>query len=124
MSVESEYEELNLIIGEELPKDGPVLFSTIYLYLRDENGEPKLYSIVELPYLINHSEFMDITGDPRYFFEEDHDELHHSCRYRCMLKPLGDRAGVYRLMGDYPKKIRPINPIEEAQTEEPPVQKR
>ena len=113
MVVESEYKELNLVIGEAIPDDAPSLFHTIILYQRDENGELKLYSKVELPYMINYSEFLDITGDPRYFFEEGHDEQHYSCKYRCMLKPLGERAGVYRLMGTYPMKIRPINRIEE-----------
>lgn len=124
MSVEPEYKELNLIIGEGIPEDVPALFNTILLYLKDENGEPKLYSKFVLPYLINYSEFMDIPGDPRYFFYEGYDKQYNSCRYRCMVQPLGESAGIYRIMNDGPKKIRPITPIVEAPTEEPSAPQR
>lgn len=124
MGFESEYKELNLIIGEAIPEDAPDLFNIVLLYLRGENGELKLYSRIELPYLINYSEFMDITGDSRYFLYEGYDKQHHFCKYRCMIKPLGERAGVYRLMGVNPMKIRSINQIEETPTEEFEAQKR
>ena len=43
------------------------------MYVRDKNGNINLYANISLPYLINYSKFLDIEGDPRYFFYEDYD---------------------------------------------------
>lgn len=104
--------KLHLVIGEPLPGNSPKEFSDIVLYTREDDNSLKIYAEVSLPYLINYAEFFnEIEGDPRYFFEEDHSPDGKSCKYRCELQPLGERAGVYRLGFNYPIKIRSIEPI-------------
>ena len=106
-------EKLKIIIGEEIPEDVQYEFNEIEFYTREDDCL-KLYAVVTLPYLINHAESMlDIDGDPRYEFYEGYDEENRSCRYHCLVKPLGNLKGVYRLgLGD-PFKIREVNPLEE-----------
>ena len=73
MKNEKDDNKLHLIIGEDIPNDAPKEFSKVALYIRDKEKNLNLYTEVSLPYLINHSEFLDYEGDPRYLFMEDYD---------------------------------------------------
>jgi len=102
---------LNLVIGEDIPKDVPNEFHTIKLYIREENNNLKLYDSISLPYLINHSQFLDIEDDPRYIFKEGYDPETGGSKYTCMLKPLGTMKGVYRILGMNMFKIGSVEPL-------------
>lgn len=106
-------ERLKLIIGEEIPEDIQYEFNEIEFYTKD--GENlNLYAVVTLPYIINHAEAMlFIEGDPRYIFFEGYEEENKSCRFLCLVKPLGNLKGVYRLGLGSPFKIRDVEAIEE-----------
>lgn len=65
--------KLHLVIGEDIPEDAPDEFHLVALYIRSKDNDLKLYADISLPYLINHSEFLDIEKDPRYFFNEGYE---------------------------------------------------
>ncbi len=117
MKNEKDDNKLHLIIGEDIPNDAPKEFSKVALYIRDKEKNLNLYTEVSLPYLINHSEFLDYEGDPRYLFMEDYDSKNKISRYICMIKPFGSMKGVYRLLDGNPIKIRPINILYELQND-------
>ena len=102
---------LYLVIGEDIPNDVPDEFHVIKLYMRDKNGNLNLYADISLPYLINHSEFLDIKDDPRYFLKEGYDPQTEGCRYICEIKPLGSMKGVYRILNGQSIKIMSIEPL-------------
>lgn len=102
---------LHLIVGEDIPANIPTQFHTVKLYIRDKDNKLNLYADISLPYLINHSEFLDIKGDPRYFFEEGHDTQTKICKYRCEIKPFGEMKGVYRILNGKRVKIMTIEPL-------------
>ena len=73
---------LHLIVGEDIPTNVPNEFHIVKLYIRDKEGNLNLYADISLPYSINHSEFLDIKDDPRYFFKEESvngDSLNDTC---------------------------------------------
>ena len=105
------YNELALIIGEDIPSNAPGEFNAIKLFVRDESGNLNLYEDITLPYLINYSKFLDIDGDPRYFFYEDYDFETKGCKYICEIKPFGNMKGVYRIINGMPIKIMSIEPL-------------
>lgn len=109
--------KLHLAIGEAIPNNVPNEFSEVAFYIRDENNNLNLYADIKLPYLINHVEFLDYIDDPRYIFMENFDEINNSCRYICMIKPLGKMKGVYRLLNGYPFKIGQINVLYDLQNQ-------
>lgn len=114
--------KLHLVVGEDIPGDAPKEFGGLVLYTREADGNLKLYAEVDLPYWINYSKFLDyIEDDPRYIFYEGYDPGTGVCRYSCMLKPLGEMRGVYRLGLNLPIKVRSIDLVEEQQipTEKP-----
>lgn len=88
MKNEEDDNKLHLIIGEDIPNDAPKEFSKVALYIRDKEKNLNLYTEVSLPYLINHSEFLDYEGDPRYLFMEDYDSKNKISRYICMINLL------------------------------------
>jgi len=102
---------LHLVVGEDIPDNIPDEFHTIKLYVRDKNNNLKLYAVLPLPYLINYSEFLDIEGDPRYFFKEEYDQETKGCKYFCEVKPLGNLKGVYRILNGQSIKIADIEPL-------------
>ncbi len=105
-------EKLKLIIGEGIPEDIQYEFSEIEFYIKDGDNLT-LYAEVVLPYIINHAEAMlDIEGDPRYTIYEAYEKENKGCRYLCLVKPLGELMGVYRLGLGSPFKIREIKPLE------------
>ena len=89
---------LHLVVGEDIPTNAPDEFHTVKLYVRDKDDNLNLYADISLPYLINHSEFLDIKDDPRYFFKEGYDPETKCCKYICEIKPLGTMKGVYRIL--------------------------
>ena len=105
------YNELILIIGEDIPANVPAEFNTVKMYVRDENGNLNLYADISLPYLINYSKFLNIEDDPRYFFYEDYDFETEGCRYICEIIPFGNMKGVYRILNGMPIKIKEIKPL-------------
>lgn len=111
------YNELVLVIGEDIPANAPEQFNTVKMYVRDKNGNINLYANISLPYLINYSKFLDIEGDPRYFFYEDYDFETNGCRYICEIKPFGDLKGIYRILNGMTIKIKDINPLYEDKTD-------
>lgn len=102
---------LHLVIGEDIPSNVPDEFHTVKLYARDKDNTLNLYADISLPYLINHSEFLDIKDDPRYFFKEGYDSETKVCKYICEIKPLGTMKGVYRILNGQPIKIGDIEPL-------------
>lgn len=103
---------LHLVVGEDIPDNAPAEFHMIKLYVRDEDDNLKLYADISLPYLINHSEFLNIIeDDPRYIFHECYDSKNKSCRYTCMIKPFGDMKGIYRILNGQLIKIQSIEPL-------------
>lgn len=102
---------LHLVVGEDIPANAPDEFHTVKLYARDKEGNLNLYADISLPYLINHSEFLDIKDDPRYFFKEEYDPETKGCKYMCEIKPLGTMKGVYRILNGQSIKIRDIEPL-------------
>lgn len=102
---------LHLVIGENIPDDAPNEFHTVKLYIRDKDNNLNLYADISLPYLINHSEFLDIEGDPRYFFKEEYDPQTQGCKYICEIKPFGNIKGVYRILNGQSIKIMSIEPL-------------
>ena len=57
-----------------------------------------------MPYTFNYAEFLDIEGDPRYYFKEGYNPKYKTCKYTCELKPLGVKKGAYRILnGNYIK---------------------
>ena len=48
---------------------------------------------------------------------ENYDEKNNSCRYICMIKPLGKMKGVYRLLNGNPFKIGQINVLYDLQNQ-------
>ena len=107
----SEQNVLHLVVGEDIPANTPDKFHIVKLYVRDKNNNLNLYADIFLPYLINHSEFLDIKDDPRYFFKEGYDSQTKVCRYICEIKPLGTLKGVYRILNGQPIKIGDIEPL-------------
>ena len=102
---------LHLIVGEGIPTNAPEEFHTVKLYVRDMDDNLNLYADISLPYLINHSEFLDIEDDPRYFFKEGYDPETKCCKYICEIKPFGTMKGVYRILNGQPIKIIDIEPL-------------
>ena len=102
---------LHLIVGEDIPTNASNKFHKVKLYVRDMDDNLNLYADISLPYLINHSEFLDIEDDPRYFFKEGYDSETKSCKYICEIKPLGTMKGVYRILNGQPIKIRDIESL-------------
>ncbi|MBE6152773.1 MAG: hypothetical protein E7166_00905 [Firmicutes bacterium] len=102
---------LHLVIGEDIPNNAPKEFHIVKLYVRDKDNNLKLYEDISLPYLINHSEFLDIEDDPRYFFKEGYDPETNGCKYICEIKPFGTMKGVYRILNGQPIKIGNIEPL-------------
>lgn len=107
------YNELILVIGDDIPSNAPKEFNTVKMYVSGENGNLNLYADISLPYLINYSKFLNIEGDPRYFFYEDYDFETNGCRHICEIKPFGDMKGVYRILNGMPIKIKDIIPLYE-----------
>jgi len=107
---------LHLVVGEDIPVNAPNEFHMVKLYIRDKDNNLNLYADISLPYLINHSEFLDIEDDPRYFFKEGYDSETKGCKYICEIKPLGTMKGVYRILNGQPIKIRDIEPLCEIET--------
>ena len=107
--------KLYLIIGDSI-KNNHQEFNSISLYIKDENNNPRLYANIELPYLINHSTFLDIEDDPRYIFKENYDSKAKCYSYACMLKPFKDLKGIYRIMDVELIKIRDIEPLIDEET--------
>ena len=102
---------LHLIVGEDIPANAPNEFHIVKLYVRDKDDNLNLYAVISLPYLINHSEFLDIKDDPRYFFQEGYDPETKGCKYICEIKPFGTRKGVYRILNGQSIKIGNIGPL-------------
>jgi len=102
---------LHLVVGEDIPANVPNEFHIVKLYIRDKEGNLNLYADISLPYSINHSEFLDIKDDPRYFFKEEYDPETKGCKYMCEIKPLGTMKGVYRILDGEYIKIGPIEPL-------------
>ena len=102
---------LHLVVGEDIPTNAPDEFHKVKLYVRDKDDNLNLYADISLPYLINHSEFLDIKDDPRYFLKEGYDPQTEGCRYICEIKPLGSMKGVYRILNGQSIKIMPIEPL-------------
>lgn len=102
---------LHLVIGEDIPSDAPEEFNIVKLYTRDADNNLVLYSDISLPYLINHSSFLDIEDDPRYFFKEGYDPDTKGCKYICEIKPYGTMKGVYRILNGQSIKIDEIEPL-------------
>ena len=111
---EKETEEnnvLSLVIGEDIPSDAPKEFSRIKMYVRDNNNDLILYADINLHYLINHVEFIDLKDDPRYLMEEGYDSKNNNSRYTCLIKPFGTLKGIYRILGMQTFKISEIEPL-------------
>ena len=106
---------LHLVVGEDIPINAPEVFDTVKLYIRDKDDNLNLYADISLPYLINHSEFLDIEDDPRYFFKEGYDPESKGCKYICEIKPFGTMKGVYRILNGQLIKIRDIEPLYESE---------
>ncbi|MBQ2872600.1 MAG: hypothetical protein IJE89_01210 [Bacilli bacterium] len=102
---------LHLVVGEDIPKNAPKEFHIVKLYARDKEGNLNLYTEISLPYLINHSEFLDIKDDPRYFFKEGYNPQTKGCKYICEIKHLGTLKDVYRILNGQSIKIRDIEPL-------------
>lgn len=102
---------LHLVVGEDIPSNVPDEFHIVKLYIREKDNNLKLYANISLPYLINHSKFLDIKDDPRYIFQEGYDPKTKGCRYICEIKPLGNLKGVYRILNGHPIKIGDIEPL-------------
>ena len=102
---------LHLVVGEDIPANVPNEFHIVKLYIRDKEGNLNLYADISLPYSINHSEFLDIKDDPRYFFKEEYDPETKGCKYMCEIKPLGTMKGVYRILNGQSIKIGDIEPL-------------
>jgi len=108
-------DKLHLIIGEDIPEDAPSLFSDIILYIKDDNEIPIPYADINLTYFINHSEFNGNIEEPEYYFYEGYNPETKQSKYICMLIPLGELRGVYRLVNWITMpKIRTIKPFEQA----------
>lgn len=102
---------LHLVIGEDIPVNAPKEFHTVKLYIRDMDDNLNLYADISFPYLINHSEFLDIENDPRYFFKEAYNPKNKECKYICEIKPFGNMKGVYRILNGQNIKIQDIDPL-------------
>jgi len=102
---------LHLVVGEDIPTNAPDEFHKVKLYVRDKDDNLNLYADISLPYLINHSEFLDIKDDPRYFFKEEYDPETKGSKYMCEIKPLGTMKGVYRILNGQSIKIGDIEPL-------------
>jgi len=111
---------LHLVIGEGIPSNTPNKFNKVSLYIRENDDSLKLYADVSLPYLINHSEFLDIEDDPRYIFKEGYDSETKGCKYICEIKPFGTMKGVYRVLNGTNIKIMTIEPLYESEKDEKP----
>lgn len=107
---------LHLVVGEDIPQNVPNEFYMVSLYVRDKDNNLNLYADISLPYLINHSEFLNIKGDPRYIFKEGYDTETKGCKYICEIKPLGDLKGIYRVLNGQYIKIQSIDPLCELET--------
>lgn len=102
---------LHLVVGEDIPANAPNEFNIVKLYIRDKDGKLNLYANISLPYSINHSEFLDIKDDPRYFLKEEYNPETKGCKYMCEIKPLGTMKGVYRILNGQLIKISDIEPL-------------
>lgn len=107
----------HLVIGEDIPENVPEEFHILKLYVRDKNDKLQLYADISLPYLINHSEFLNIEGDPRYYFKQGYDPQTGGCQYFCEVKPCGEKKGVYRILNGDSFKIISIDPLCEFPTD-------
>lgn len=104
-------DRLKIIIGDDLPDDVPNIFNEIDFYIKDVD-DLTLYANVTLPYLINHVEaFLEIEDDPRYIFYEGYEEENGNSQYICVVKPLGELRGIYRLGLGTPFKVRNVEAI-------------
>ena len=108
---------LHLVVGEDIPANVPNEFHIVKLYIRDKEGNLNLYADISLPYSINHSEFLDIKDDPRYFFKEEYDPETKGCKYYCEVKPLGEKSGIYRIFNGQSIKIGSIDPLYEIKSD-------
>lgn len=108
---------VHLVIGEDIPANIKDEFHTVKLYVRDKDNNLNLYAVISLPYLINHSKFLDIKGDPRYIFKEGYDSQTKGCKYICEIKPFGEMKGVYRIINGKNIKIMSIEPLCEVENE-------
>ncbi len=86
---------INIVIGETVTVTNES--NIINLYIRT-NDKLELYSTIKIPYIINHVDLLDIPEDPRYFLYEGYEKENQGCKYRLMLKPLGNLKGVYRIL--------------------------
>ena len=102
---------LHLVVGEDIPITAPNEFHIVKLYVRDKEDNLRLYADISLPYLINHSEFLYIKDDPRYFFKEEYEPETKGCKYICEIKPLGNMKGIYRILNGRSIKIGDIEPL-------------
>jgi len=102
---------LHLVVGEDIPTNAPDEFHKVKLYVRDKDDNLNLYADISLPYLINHSEFLNIKDDPRYFFKEEYELETKGCKYMCEIKPLGTMKGVYRILNGHSIKIGDIESL-------------
>lgn len=102
---------LHLIVGEYIPTNALDEFYKIKLYVRNKDNNLNLYADISLPYLINHSEFLDIENDPRYFFKEEYDSKTKCCKYIYEIKQLGTKKGIYRILNGQSIKIKNIEQL-------------
>ena len=102
---------LHLVIGESIPDNVPDEFDKIILYVRTKKGDLEKYSDINLPCMINYSNFLDVTDDPRYYFYENYDSSISSCRNLYTLKPLGMKKGFYRVLDGTLMKIANVEPL-------------
>lgn len=112
MRKEQEDYRLHLVVGEDIPSNKPEEFHMVSLYIRNEDNSLKLYADISLPYLINHSEFLNIIeGDPRYIFKEKYEPETKVSQYICEIKPFGNKKGIYRILNGQRIKIQSICPL-------------
>lgn len=102
---------MSLVIGEDYPKEVKKI-NNLELCVR-ENGKIFLYADINLPYVINHIEYLEIPDDPRYILYEGYDFETKASRYTCEVKPFGKLKGVYRILNGERIKIMPIEPLYE-----------
>lgn len=103
-----EEEKLILVIGEK-PSVVPNEFSIIEMYYRKKDKSLEYYGTVNSMFNFNHVSFLNVPGDPRYYFEEGHSA--NGFKFRCELKVVGSKKGLYRLIGGYATKIATFTPI-------------
>lgn len=97
--------KIDIVIGEDFPKNMPEEFHIVDLYSRNDDGSLRFVEKISLPYVVNHTKFLDIKNDPRYILKEGYDKSTGACRYVCEIKPLGEMRGVYRVLNGQNIKI-------------------